>query len=83
MLTLCVIGTHCLHFGGLRATILSLGMVGGLMRHSERVGDALRALVSNLSTQDRVVVPSLTTSDGMVLLSMAVYQSEAESADQI
>jgi AraC-like DNA-binding protein len=86
LLTLCVIRTHCPHFGllvGQRATILSLGMVGRLMQHSETVGDALRALVANLSTQDRVMVHSLTTSDDTVLFSTSVYQTSAESAAQI
>jgi AraC-like DNA-binding protein len=81
-----VIRTHCPHFGllvGRRATILSLGLVGRLMQHSNTVGDALRALVSNLSIQDRVTVPSLTTSDGTALFSISVYQPAAESADQI
>jgi len=68
---------------GQRATILSFGMVGRLMQHSATVGDALRALVSNLSIQDRVIAPSLTTSDGTVLFSIAVYQPAAGSADQI
>src|SRR5918994_688245 len=52
LLTLSVSQTHCLHFGllvGRRATILSLGLVGRLMQHSETVGDALTALVSNFS----------------------------------
>jgi hypothetical protein len=86
LLTLCVTRTHCPHFGllvGQRGTILSLGMIGRLMQHSETVGDALRALVSNLCVQDRVVVPLLTTSDGMVGFRISVYQTEAESADQI
>jgi AraC-like DNA-binding protein len=86
LLALCVTRTQCPHFGllvGQRATILSLGLVGRLMQHSETVGDALRALVSNLSVQDRGVFPALTTSDGTVLFSIAVYQPEAESADQI
>ena len=47
------------------------------MQHSHTVGDAVRALVSNLSIQDRVVVPSLTTSDGTALFTFAVYQAEA------
>src|SRR5215218_407406 len=86
LLTLSVARTHCPHFGllvGQRATILSLGIVGRLMQHSETVGDALRVLVSNLSIQDRVAVPSLVISDGTVLFSMSVYQPAAESADQI
>ena len=58
--TLCVARTGCAHFGllvGRRASILSFGLVGRLMQHSNTVGEAVRALVSNLSTQDRVVVP--------------------------
>jgi len=86
LLTLCVARTNCHHFGllvGKRATILSLGMVGRLMQHSETVGDALRGLVSNLSIQNRGAVPSLATSDDTVLFIFSVYQPEAESADQI
>ena len=86
LLTLCVARTHCPHFGllvGQRATILSLGMVGRLMQHSETLGDAMRALVSNLSIQNRGAVPSLTISGDMALFTFSVYQPEAESADQI
>ncbi|WP_114943644.1 AraC family transcriptional regulator [Microvirga calopogonii] len=86
LLTLSVARTHCPHFGflaGRHATILSLGLVGRLMQHSETVGDALRALVSNLCIQNRGAVPSLTVSDGMALLTFSIYQPEAESADQI
>ena len=53
------------------------------MRHSNTVGDAVRALVSNLSTQDRAVVPSLTSSDGTALLTFATYQAESRSVEQI
>ena len=86
LLTLCVARTNCPHFGllvGKRASILSFGMVGRLMQHSETVIDALRALVSNLSVQDRVAVPSLAISGDMALFSYAVYRSESQSADQI
>src|SRR3954451_15743416 len=86
LFTLCVARTNCPHFGllvGQRATILSLGMVGRLMLHSNTVGDALRALVANLSLQDRAVLPSLTVSDGTALLTLATYQAESTSADQI
>jgi AraC-like DNA-binding protein len=84
--TLCVARTNCPHFGllvGQRATILSLGMVGRLMLHSDTVGDALHALVANLSLQDRAVVPSLIVSDGTALLTYATYQAEGTSAEQI
>jgi AraC-like DNA-binding protein len=86
LLTLCVARTNCPHFGllvGRRATILSLGMVGRLMQHSETVGDALRSLVSNLSIQNRGAVPALATSHETALFSFSVYQSEVESAEQI
>jgi AraC-like DNA-binding protein len=84
--TLCVTRTACVHFGllvGQRASILSLGLVGRLMQHSNNVGDALRALVSNLSTQDRAVVPALTSRDGTALLTFAAYQAESGSGTQI
>ena len=84
--TLCVARTGCPHFGllvGRRASILSLGLVGRLMRHSHTVGEAVRALVSNLSTQDRVVVPALTSRDGTALLTFATYQAESRSGTQI
>jgi AraC-like DNA-binding protein len=78
--------TRCSHFGllvGQRATILSLGMVGRLMQHSDTVGDAIRALVANLSIQNRGAVPSLTLVGDTALFTFSVYQAEAESADQI
>jgi AraC-like DNA-binding protein len=86
LLALCVARTNCPHFGlrvGQRATILSLGMVGRLMQHSDTVGDAMRALVSNLSIQNRGAVPSLMISGDAVLFTFSVYQSDVESADQI
>ncbi|WP_246388717.1 AraC family transcriptional regulator [Microvirga mediterraneensis] len=86
LLTLSVARTHCPHFGllaGRHATILSLGLIGRLMQHSETVKDAVRALVSNLSIQNRGAVPSFTISDGMALLTFSIYQPEVESADQI
>ena len=84
--TLCVARTGCPHFGllvGRRTSILSFGLVGRLMQHSHNVGEALRALVSNLSTQDRVVVPALTSRDGIALLTFATYQAKSRSGPQI
>jgi AraC-like DNA-binding protein len=84
--TLCVARTGCPHLGllvGRRASILSLGLVGRLMRHSHTIGDAVRALVSNLSVEDRAVVPSLIVSDGTALLTYATYQAESRSVEQI
>jgi AraC-like DNA-binding protein len=86
LLTLSVARTHRPHFGllvGQRATILSLGLVGRLMQHSETVGDAMRALVSNLSIQNRGSVPSLTVTGDAVLFTFSVYDPETESAEQI
>jgi len=86
LLSLCVARTQCPHFGllvGQRATILSLGMVGRLMQHSDTVGEALRALVANLSIQNRCAVPSLTIVADTALFTFSVYQAEAESADQV
>jgi len=83
---LSVVRTKCPHFGllvGQRATILSLGLVGRVMLHSETFGDALRSLVTDLSVQDRVIVPALDMEDDMAVFSYAVYQPETESADQI
>lgn len=83
---LSVARTQCRHFGllvGRRATILSLGLVGRLMLHSETFGDALRGLVAHLSVQDRVIVPSLDVAGDTVVFSHAVYQPGMESADQI
>ena len=84
--TLCVAHARCPHFGllvGQRATILSMDLIGRLMQHSETVGAALEALVSNLSVQDRAVVASLAVNDDMALLTYAAYQPESASAEQI
>ncbi|WP_147707457.1 AraC family transcriptional regulator [Microvirga massiliensis] len=86
LLTLGVAHTRCPHLGllvGQRASILSLGLVGRLMLHSVTVGDALRALVSNLSIQNRGAVPGLAVTGDTALFSYEVYQPEVESTDQI
>src|ERR671912_2147440 len=86
LLTLCVARTDCPHFGllvGRRATILSLGMVGRLMQHSDTLGNALRNLVSSLSIQNRGAVPALGIRDDTALFTFAIYQPDVESADQI
>jgi AraC-like DNA-binding protein len=83
---LSVAHTQCRHFGllvGRRSTILSLGLVGRLMLHSQTFGDALRSLVAHLSVQDRVIVPSLDVTGDTAVFSHTVYQPGMESADQI
>ena len=83
---LSVARTHCPHFGllvGQRATILSLGIVGRLMLHSETVDEALRNLVAHLGVQNRGAVGALAVNGATAVFSYAVYQPETESADQI
>ena len=84
--TLCVARTRCPHFGllvGRRATILSMDLIGRLMQHSATVGAALEGFVSNLGVRDRAVVASLTSSDGMALLTFAIHWPQTESVEQI
>ena len=86
LLTLSVARTNCPHFGllvGQRSTILSLGLVGRLMQHSDTIGAALRCLVSNLNIQNRGAVPSLLVVGEVALLRYAVYQADTEGAEQI
>src|ERR671913_321598 len=86
LLTLCVARSNCPYFGllvGRRATILSLGMVGRLMQHSDTLGDALRNLVSSLSIQNRGSVPALAIRGDTALFTFSIYQADVESADQI
>ncbi|MBZ6075922.1 AraC family transcriptional regulator [Microvirga sp. WGZ8] len=86
LLSLSVARSNCPHFGllvGRRATILSLGMMGRLMQHSETVGEALHSLVSSLSIQNRGAVSSLTVCDDIALFSYSVYQRDVESVEQI
>jgi AraC-like DNA-binding protein len=86
LLTLSVAHTNCHHFGllvGQRGSIFSLGVVGRLMQHSATVGDALQALVSSLSIQNRGAVPALAIIGDTALFTYSVYQHDIESADQI
>ncbi|CAH1654923.1 MULTISPECIES: AraC family transcriptional regulator [unclassified Chelatococcus] len=86
LLTLCVAQTKCPHFGllvGQRATILSLGLIGRLMRHCATVGEALRALAEHLVIQNRGAVPSFSIQDGTALFTFSVYQPAVESIDHI
>ncbi|MBB4015795.1 AraC-like DNA-binding protein [Chelatococcus caeni] len=86
LLTLGVTQSGCPHLGllvGSRATIQSLGIVGRLMQHSQTLGEALWALVSNLSIQNRGAVPSLAVYGDRAVFSCSVYLPNVESADQI
>jgi AraC-like DNA-binding protein len=83
LITLGAERTNCLHLGlyiGQRTTLASLGQIGVLMRHSNTVGDALRALEAHSGRQNWGAVVGLGTNSGTAVLSYAPYGSEAESA---
>jgi AraC-like DNA-binding protein len=83
LITLGIERTNCPHFGllvGQRATLASLGRLGLLMRHSDTVGDALRALEAHAGVQNWGAVVGLGTDSGITVLSYAPYGPEAESA---
>lgn len=86
LLALSVARTKSDHFGllvGQRATILSLGIVGRLMQHSDTVGDALQALVANSGIHNRGTASSLAISNGMAIFTYAAYQPSVGRADHI
>ncbi|KAB1071201.1 AraC family transcriptional regulator ligand-binding domain-containing protein [Methylobacterium planeticum] len=73
--------TRCPHLGllvGQRATLASLGLIGLLMRNSETVGGALRALEAHLGGHNRGAVVGLGVYDDTAVLSYAPYEPEAE-----
>lgn len=75
--------TNCPHLGllvGQRATLASLGWLGLLMRHSDTVGDALRALEAHCGTQNWGAVVGLGIDSDITVLSYAPYGPEAGSA---
>jgi AraC-like DNA-binding protein len=75
--------TNCPHLGlyiGQRATLTSLGWLGLLMRHSDTVVDALRALEAHSGTQNWGAVVGLGIGSDITVLSYAPYGPEAESA---
>ncbi|ACL57249.1 AraC family transcriptional regulator [Methylobacterium nodulans] len=73
--------SQCAHFGllvGQRTTLASLGLLGSLMRHSETVGDALRALEMHHDLLNRGAVVELSTDGTVAIVSYAPYEPEAE-----
>ncbi|MGH1572058.1 AraC family transcriptional regulator [Methylobacterium sp. P31] len=83
LITLGAERTNCPHLGllaGQRATLGSLGPLGVLMRHSDRIGDALRALVAHVGLQNWGAVVGLGIDSDITVLSYAPYGPEAESA---
>ncbi|WP_246690272.1 AraC family transcriptional regulator [Methylorubrum populi] len=83
LITLGAERTNCPHLGlyiGQRANLASLGELGLLVRHSDTVGDALRALEAHSAMQNRGAVVGLGTDSDVTVLSYAPYGPEAESA---
>jgi AraC-like DNA-binding protein len=75
--------TDCPHLGllvGRRATLASLGRLGLLMRHSDTVGDALRALEAHSGTQNWGAVVGLAIDGDIAVLSYCPYGPDATGA---
>jgi len=75
--------TGCRHLGllvGQRTALASLGLIGLLMRHSDTVGAALRALEAHLGLQNRGAVVGLGTFSDVAVLSYSPYEPGAEGA---
>lgn len=71
--------TCCPHLAlllGQRTTLTSLGLLGALLRNSNMVGDALRALGANVSMRDRGAAVVLNTYENIAVLSYAPYEPE-------
>src|SRR3954454_12696267 len=85
-LHLCAERTNCPHIGllvGQQATLDSLGLVGSLMRASETLGSALRALEVYLKIQNRAVVAHLAVETGVAVLSFAPCEAMRDGARYI
>jgi AraC-like DNA-binding protein len=83
LITLGADRTNCPHLGlliGQRASLGSLRQLGVLMRHSETVGDALRALVSHVGIQNWGAVVGLGIDCEVAVLSYAPYGPDADWA---
>src|SRR4051812_37546262 len=85
-LRLCAERTKCPHVGllvGQKTTLGSLRLVGSLMRASETLGDALRALAAHLNVQNRGAVVRMEIGSGSAVLSLALYEPMGEGAGSI
>ena len=75
--------TACPHLGilvGQRSTLASLGPLGLLMRHSDTVGDALRALEVHSGAQNWGAAVVLAIDSDVAVLSYCPYGPDAEGA---
>jgi len=73
--------SECPHFGllaGQRTTLASLGLLGVLMRNSETVGDALRALEMHQGLFDRGAVLDVGVDGPVAVASYAPYEPDAD-----
>ena len=78
--------TGCPHFGlllGHRVKVSALGLIGPLMLHSERVGDALRHLIRHVEIHGMGATTTLTTKGDAALWTCVVYEPGTACADQI
>jgi AraC-like DNA-binding protein len=78
--------TGCPHFGlllGQRIQLPALGLVGGLMRHSETVGHALHSLIRHVETHSVGATTALNAQDGTAVWNCAVYEPGTDCADQV
>lgn len=83
LMALAAVQTRCPNLGllvGQRTALSAMGLLGVLVRNSQTVGDALRALEAHLSVRDQGAVIGLGVHDDVAVLSYAPYEPEAEGA---
>jgi AraC-like DNA-binding protein len=86
LLNLCAKRTGIPHFGllvGQQAGPASVGQLAELMVHAPDVGTALHSMILHVCLNDRGVVPTLTSEDGVTKLGSAVYIPMHEGIRQI
>jgi AraC-like DNA-binding protein len=87
LLETCATLTDCDHFGlliGERFDLEGLGPIGGLMRHSATVGDALRVLLRNLHLHDLGAAPLLLALDrSSIILGYSVLRHGVPGTNHI
>ncbi|MFE1599765.1 AraC family transcriptional regulator [Methylobacterium sp. ID0610] len=73
--------TQCPHFGllvGQRVTLASLGLLGTLMRHSETIGDAFRAVQAHHDLLNRGAVIEIAIDGAVATVSYAPYEPDVD-----
>lgn len=82
----CVARTGCLHLGlliGQRGSLMSLGLVGLLVKYSPDVGTALRSLVRYLHLHVRGAATTLTVDGTLAMLGYEIHEPQVEANDQV